>query len=385
MNIVIPPVPDRYNMVNLHGTDLAEANGHKVIGLYNAISDALDENKIEMFYNWRFADIIIPPAYVVVDDSTLGEFIINEEIRVTSNDTISIIGVSRPPIINSLTVTANGTYAVPLGVDGYSPVIVEVPETPPPVLVSLNATENGLYVPGIGEDGFSDVTVNVPDTPPVLSELLAVENTIYLPPTGVDGFSKVTVNVPPVLSWPSVSEAIEDASATAKIIRTVPYAVPYVSAQIQTFYDTYARTPKPTNLTVDHDYVIGDIYKSMSELVFHGNGELEYYGNIYGNSTIIEDCDLVTLGDFADNSSSGPLTLAYRTSDFSGIVLNGIYNRQRTSVYNTSMLYLPITVGVQYWAGMKDRNHYYDCYVTFLNDLEVTLSGNKQVIIYGIP
>ena len=194
MNIVIPPVPDRYNIVNLHGTDLAEANGHKVIGLYDAISDALDEDKIEMFYNWRFADIIIPPAYVMVDDSTLGEFVINEEIRVASDDTISIIGVSRPPIINSLTVTANGTYAAPLGVDGFSPVIVEVPETPPPILVSLRATQNGHYLPGANEDGFSEVTVNVPE--PVLVSLNASENGVYTPTSGQDGFSEVTVNLP---------------------------------------------------------------------------------------------------------------------------------------------------------------------------------------------
>ena len=197
MNIQIPPVPSEYRMVNLHGTDLAEANGHKVIGLYDAIYDALDETKIEMFYNWCFADILLPPAYVVIDDSTLGEFIINEDISVKSDDTVSLIGATRIPVIDPLSVVQNGTYSAPEGVDGFSPVTVEVPSPPPPVLVSLNATENGNYTPGTGEDGFSDVTVEVPSPPPpVLVSLNATENGTYTPGTGEDGFSDVTVAVP---------------------------------------------------------------------------------------------------------------------------------------------------------------------------------------------
>ena len=198
MNIEIPPIPTIYNMVNLDGFDLATANGITVPGIYDKVYDALSEDKIEIFYNWKFADVILPPSYVRVDDSTLGELIVNEEIRITSLDSVSIIGISRPPVINSIVITENGTYSVSTGVDGYSPVVVEVPESPPPTLVTLSVTENGEYLPSIGEDGFSDVTVNVPG--PILVSLAVTENGTYMPSHNEDGFSEVSVDIPdPVL------------------------------------------------------------------------------------------------------------------------------------------------------------------------------------------
>lgn len=194
MNIEIPPIPTIYNMVNLEGFDLATANGVRVPGIYDKVYDAMSEDKIEIFYNWKFADVILSPSYVHIDDSTLGQLIVNEEILITSADSVSIIGISRPPVINSLLVTENGTYTVEIGVDGFSPVVVQVPG---PVLGTLNATENGTYTPPTGQDGFSEVVVDVPDPPPpVLVSLNATENGDYLPGTDEDGFSEVHVAVP---------------------------------------------------------------------------------------------------------------------------------------------------------------------------------------------
>lgn len=48
------------------------------------------------------------------------------------------------PVINSLSVTANGTYTAPSGVDGYSPVTVNVPQGITPT-GNINITENGTY------------------------------------------------------------------------------------------------------------------------------------------------------------------------------------------------------------------------------------------------
>lgn len=70
-------------------------------------------------------------------------------------------GTAEPPNIQSLTVTANGTYTASGDVDGYSPITVDVPE-PEVVLEPLNVTENGTYTPSGNADGFSKVTVNVP-------------------------------------------------------------------------------------------------------------------------------------------------------------------------------------------------------------------------------
>lgn len=79
-------------------------------------------------------------------------------------------GDAADPVIEALNVTENGTYTAPDGVDGYSPVTVNVPDIPA-VTEELNVTENGTYEPGTGVDGYSRVTVDVPVgdgfTPPV--------------------------------------------------------------------------------------------------------------------------------------------------------------------------------------------------------------------------
>lgn len=102
-----------------------------------------------------------------------------------------------PAVINSLSVTENGTYTAPAGVDGYNPVEVNVPT---PVLTTLNATENGTYYPEEGVTGFNEVNVEVPDVPPVLETLNVTANGTYTPEEGVDGFNVVNVNVDNVTS-----------------------------------------------------------------------------------------------------------------------------------------------------------------------------------------
>ncbi len=67
-------------------------------------------------------------------------------------------GGGREPVVQSLNVTANGTYNAPSGVDGYDPVTVNVLST----LVEKTITQNGTYDPADDNaDGYSSVTVNV--------------------------------------------------------------------------------------------------------------------------------------------------------------------------------------------------------------------------------
>ena len=56
-------------------------------------------------------------------------------------------GVVVEPIIEPLEVTKNGTYTAPAGVDGYSPVVVDVPIPDGYVLPSgtKDITENGTH------------------------------------------------------------------------------------------------------------------------------------------------------------------------------------------------------------------------------------------------
>ena len=106
----------------------------------------------------------------------------------------SIKTVGKVPVIQEKTVTENGTYTAPSGVDGYSPVIVNVP---PPTLRKLNVVANGNYTPSTGVDGYNEVEVSVPIPTFVTDDLSVTENGTYTPPTGVDGFDEVVVNVPP--------------------------------------------------------------------------------------------------------------------------------------------------------------------------------------------
>jgi len=69
--------------------------------------------------------------------------------------------IAGEPVIQSKTINENGIYTAPEGVDGYSPVVVNVPATPP-VIESKTITENGTYTPESGVDGFSPVIVDVP-------------------------------------------------------------------------------------------------------------------------------------------------------------------------------------------------------------------------------
>ena len=228
MPLNIPPLqwPKIYNMVNLGGIDLATANGSEVPGIYQKITAALTSDHIEVFYNWKFADIVLPPSKVVIDVSVANQYTINEEILVKSDDTVGIIGFIRIPVIIPLTAEENKVYEIPTGADGFGPVTVNVPP-PPPSLVSLNVTENGFYEPPTGEDGFSEVTVNVPDIPPVLTELTVNANGVYIPASGVDGFSEVTVNVPEYPDKPSIPSEYQeveylDFTPSVALVTTIP-------------------------------------------------------------------------------------------------------------------------------------------------------------------
>lgn len=132
--------------------------------------------------------------------------------------------------------------------------------------------------------------------------------------------------------------------------------------------------------------VVVDIRASSGLLKMHQLGYFtnEYQGNIYDSSAITA-ANLVLLGDFSQTGAASGNTLADTISNYFALLLQGIYKAQRTSGYNTTMMYINPQLNMAYWAGMKDRNSSYDCLVTFTDDTHCNLSGTRQVIIYGLP
>ena len=95
-------------------------------------------------------------------------------------------------VIEGLSITSNGTYTAGAGVDGYSPVEVNVP-SPEFITETLNVSVNNTYYPGAGVDGFSQVVV---DVQPELQDKTVIENGEYIADQGYYGLGTVTVSVP---------------------------------------------------------------------------------------------------------------------------------------------------------------------------------------------
>ncbi len=148
---------DIFNMVDMGGIDVAKAQGEKVDGLFLRLLNSIQNCRYSVLCNWLFAEIPIVPTYVelVFDGEQVS---INDLITVTSDDIVHIHSIEGEPVIHPLSVAENGIFTPQTGVDGFSPVNVNVPE---PVIQPLSVTENGFFVPPEGVTGYSPITVNV--------------------------------------------------------------------------------------------------------------------------------------------------------------------------------------------------------------------------------
>ena len=163
------PALTLYDMVDVGGLDLADIVGKTYIGLYNKLLAAMSSEYDTVLYNWYCAEILLPPADVTLEIDSDNFISINGIIFIRPNDTVFIPSMVVIPVIEQLAVTENGTYIAPSGVDGFSPVTVNV-EQVQPVFETLSVIENGTYYPETGVDGFNQVTVNV--STPVITDFL---------------------------------------------------------------------------------------------------------------------------------------------------------------------------------------------------------------------
>ena len=107
---------------------------------------------------------------------------------------VNVQGGGKEPVLESLSVTDNGTYRPNKGVDGFDIVEVNINKEHHNV-VSKSITANGTYN-SEGDDVWNEVSVNVPSREPVLFSLSVIDNGTYTPESGVDGYNSVEVNVP---------------------------------------------------------------------------------------------------------------------------------------------------------------------------------------------
>ena len=127
-----------------------------------------------------------------------------------------------------------------------------------------------------------------------------------------------------------------------------------------------------------------DSGNGMGARVYHYQG-VEYKGNIYGNTSLIESANIVLLADCGSGANSAVLLDSHE--NYSAVILQGVYDRNRESGYNTSMLYAEPEIGNgrKYWAGMEDRNVNHDTFIEFTDATHATITGKKMVMIYGVP
>ena len=88
-------------------------------------------------------------------------------------------GGGKSAVIEGLTITSNGTYTAGSGVDGYSPVEVDVP-APEFVTETLSVSVNKTYYPGEGVNGCAQVVVDVPQSVTGYTEKDVTENNFGL-------------------------------------------------------------------------------------------------------------------------------------------------------------------------------------------------------------
>lgn len=155
-------------MVDMEGIDLLAVQGETIPGLYNKLVESIALCRYQCVYNWSFNSILIPPTYVEMEEREDGVWI-NEGVMVDEEDVIHIASIEPEPpppilpVIESLSVAENGTYLVPEGVDGFNPVVVNVPTSSSDCyyrVAVIDPNENILY-----EEYFasgSSVEVNKP-------------------------------------------------------------------------------------------------------------------------------------------------------------------------------------------------------------------------------
>lgn len=141
-------------------------------------------------------------------------------------------GGSYLPVIEPKTITENGTYTAPEGVDGYNPINIRVSDGGA-VIESKTITENGTYTAPEGVDGYSPIDVLVT---PLLEDRYINANGQYVPTEGYDGIRRLTVEVPvPTITPVTLTENGTYTDSSGNGHNPITVAVPTVNNMTNNF------------------------------------------------------------------------------------------------------------------------------------------------------
>lgn len=213
------------------------------------------------------------------------------------------INAGGDPVLDDITITENGHYTPPAGVDGYDDITVNVQETPP-VLDDITITENGTYTPPSGVDGYDEITVNVPDVPASILPLNIVSNGTYEAPEGLDGYNpiSVSVQVPEDETLHIYTNGTYRPSSPDKRFNVVYAEVPdFVKPPM---YIPYVESAIAINMTED---TIQQIYASGMDIGASLNGQINLSGSNY--TKLRFDISLGESYDSMNNQNLRPLII----------------------------------------------------------------------------
>ena len=151
----------------------------------------------------------------------------------------------------------------------------------------------------------------------------------------------------------------------------------------------------PFDLPDDIETLVNTYFKSIYAPSYIIGSLYEYLN--YISDTFISNNNLDALLTYNGNSGTGNQIINGNLSDYRALITQGAYYNQRTSQYNTSVLYplswyIPndgIYHGKNLWAGMKDRNSSYDVNFSIVNDNTINIvsrgTANAGMFLYGLP
>ena len=249
----------------------------------------------------------------------------------------AISGIETSGAIEALDITANGVYNAPEDIDGYNPIIVNVPQKEPNIQ-NLSITTNGTYNAPSGTDGYSPVVV---DVQPDLEDITITANGTYTH-AGKDGYDQVVVNVP--LEGPDVSNIT---------IKDTPNGLFY-NGKWDVLMPYFRNiTINPGLWDLNSLFYENHNYTDLSYITFKMNCNMYYFG---GLESVFCNCSRLTAipnFDWSSTSIGAPSSGFKVDSIFAGC------NNLRTI---SDTFFSDIPLSDSYSQNIRGTSMFYNCY-----------------------